>query len=69
MFPGLDMYCTDPAQHPITTGWALDDRDCYLFEVWNIDSVHVSVGIYCTQAEGVPSGSPDDQDQLYLSVV
>ena len=27
MFPGLDLYCTDPAQHLITAGEELDDRD------------------------------------------
>ena len=25
MFPGLDLYCTDPAQHLITAGEDLDD--------------------------------------------
>ena len=66
------MYCTDPAQHPITTGWALDDRDCYLSEVWNIASVHVLVGIYCTQA--APKRRVFLQDHLtirtsYISVL
>ena len=29
MFPGLDLYCTDPSQHIITAGYDLDylDRD------------------------------------------
>ena len=25
MFPGLDLYCTNPAQHPMTAGEDLDD--------------------------------------------
>ena len=25
MFPGLDLYCTDPVQHFITAGYDLDD--------------------------------------------
>ena len=27
MLPGLDLYCTDPAQHFITEGYDLDDLD------------------------------------------
>ena len=27
MFPGLDLYCSDPAQHLITAGEDLDDVD------------------------------------------
>ena len=27
MFPGLDLYYTDPAQHLITAGWDRDDLD------------------------------------------
>ena len=27
MFPGLDLYCIDPAPYIITAGWDLDDLD------------------------------------------
>ena len=48
MFPGLDLYCTDPSQHIITAGYDLDyldrdlsdlsdlsDLDRDLSDVWN----------------------------------
>ena len=39
MSPGLDLYYEDPAQHPITAGWYLDDLDrdlSDLSDVWSI---------------------------------
>ena len=35
-FPGLDLYCTDPARHLLTAGQDLDDLDRDLFGVCTI---------------------------------
>lgn len=33
IFPGIDLYCTDTAQHTITADWALDDLDLDLCDL------------------------------------
>ena len=48
MFPGLDLYCTDPTQHVITAGEDLDDLHRHLSHVQNYLPNRVRWGAHYT---------------------
>ena len=45
MFPGLDLYCTDPVQHLIVVGSDLDDLDDVDGDVSDLSDLSVGVSV------------------------